>query len=257
MNENGYDQRKTEYERDLSRLRSFRDSRNLDSLEKFADEIEKKWSQIDGVSYFDLLLNVCNLLSSYSFNDYRRQISLAQKYAALALAKSDEIPLEIELKLLLFLPPDMEYQQGEREEDWAKQRTTRTRLWLRGWQRLSKEIDPDFDVDDLPKRNIAPPPGAASRAGVAPEHIKDPILRAEYEAAIAENEQKAQKYNWQYKLRRLDQMFSEKAEQSIVRAYSKPPFDLEELRRFLDTYITDEKKRLEILDAVRQNMPNA
>ncbi len=255
MSANISSQRETDYEQDLRLLQSFRETKNIDGLENFVEEIEKKWYSMDKARYFNLVLNTCTLLSSYAFKDYHREISLLQKYAILVLKKSDEMPLGMELKLLLLLPEPPGYPYAEiREEAWPKQRAYRTMLYLHGQQRLHKEIDPDFDFDDMPKRNIAPPLGTSSGSGVAPEHINDPTLRAEYEAAIAQNAQKASIYNWQHKLRQLERMFSPKAEQYIVQAYSTPPFNIEELEQLLETHNIGEENKLKILDSVRKRM---
>jgi hypothetical protein len=48
--------------------------------------------------------------------------------------------------------------------------------------------------------------------------------------------------------------FPKRAEQYIIRAYSKPPFDVEELKQYLDNYIADTKTKARILDAVTKNM---
>lgn len=247
-------EKKTEYERYLSLIQSFRDSRDLKGLERAADEINQKWDEFDGDNYFVLMLNICSQLCSYDFNEEGRELYMADKFAVLALEKSDKIPLEVEFEILSFLQPDYEdsplgkVKASERD----KQRANRVRLWLRAWQRLNNEIDPDFDFDDLPKVNI-PPPNTSLRAGVAPEDIKDPILRAEYEAAIRENARKAEAYNRQYKLRQLEQTFAGEAEQYIIDIFSKPPFNLEELERLLNTYITDKDIKARILSAVEQS----
>jgi hypothetical protein len=88
---------------------------------------------------------------------------------------------------------------------------------------------------------------------MAPEHIDDPKLRAEYDAAIEENRRKAQRYSEQYSLRQWLKRFPKTAEEYIIRAYSKPPFDVGELKGFLETYLDDEETRARILDAVTKN----
>jgi hypothetical protein len=247
----------TDYRKVISHIESFRDSKDLDSLEKFAGEIEVKWYRMNRIYYFDLILHICELFSSISFNDYDRQLSFTQKYANLALGKSGEIPLKIELHLLLHLQEDIEYLRGETKgEAWSRQRNRKAKMWFRGWHRLEQEIDPNFDFSDLPMENVIPPAGVDLRAGIAPEHIKDLKLRAEYEAAIAKNRQKAEAYNKQYKLRQLDKLFSPKAEQYIINAYSRSPFSLEELESYLELYIEDVETRSRILDAVKKKIAN-
>jgi hypothetical protein len=88
---------------------------------------------------------------------------------------------------------------------------------------------------------------------MAPEHIDNPKLRAEYETAIQENRQKAQRYSEQNRLHKWLKRFPKTAEEYIVRAYCKPPFDAGELKEFLETYIADEETKVRILDAVTKN----
>lgn len=244
-----------EYEKDLNLLESFANARDLNGLEKAGNDIEKKWGQRKEESYFALMLKICDLLNSIDFNDYGRQSSLIQKYATLALEKSETIPLEIELPLLLHLQEDVDYSKGVvKGVEWSKQRSRITKSWLSAWQRLEKEIDKNFDFNDLPERNIAPPLSTGLPSGIAPEDVEDPKLRAEYEAALAKNKQKAQNYSRQVKLRELDKLFSPRVEQYIISAYSKPPFDLEELKQYLDEYVTDKERSARILDAVKKKM---
>jgi len=48
--------------------------------------------------------------------------------------------------------------------------------------------------------------------------------------------------------------FPKRAEEYIIQAYSKPPFDLEELNHYLDVYIADTKTRERIINTVTENM---
>lgn len=69
--------------------------------------------------------------------------------------------------------------------------------------RLNEAIDPSFDSADVPNLNIEPPAATGLPAGVAPEAIADPSLRATYETSIARNQAKAAYYRRQVELRRL------------------------------------------------------
>ena len=125
---------------------------------------------------------------------------------------------------------------------------------MHAWKRLIDAIDPNWNPNDEPFLNIPLPEGISGEAGMAPEHIKDPNRRAEYEAAIEKNRQKAERYGEQYKLRNWLKRFPKRAEEYIIQAYSKPPFDVEELKQYLDKYISDTKTKTGIIDAVKKNM---
>ena len=115
-------------------------------------------------------------------------------------------------------------------------------------------IDPDWDPNETVYINVPLPPGVLGASGMSPEHIKDPVRRAEYEVAIKKNRQRAEGQIQQRRLRTWLQRFPKRAESYIIEAYSRPPFNLEELQQYLDQYLADEKTRTRITDAVTQNI---
>jgi hypothetical protein len=240
-----------EFNRDLSRLEALRSSRDINSLVAFADETEKKWSRRNGSHYGILMFNIINSFSTTNA-ERSRQTALTQKYALLALKRFEKIPVEIALPLITFLQVDVDTLEGSISKE--GHRREKVLLWFRGWQRLDGEIDKNFDVNDAPRGNISPPPNTGLPSGVAPSAIKDPKLRREYEIALAKNAEKTQYFHRQYKLRQLNQSFPKQAEQNIVSAYSKGHFDLEELKRFLETYISNLGARKRILDEVTRKV---
>ncbi|MHC4707514.1 MAG: hypothetical protein ACYS8I_10570, partial [Planctomycetota bacterium] len=139
-------------------------------------------------------------------------------------------------------------------EKWAQIRKRDVQVRLHAWKRLVNAIDPNWDANDLPFVNIMPPLATNLPSGVAPEAIKDPKLRAQYEAAIEKNRLKAERYNEQSGLRKWLRRFPPRAERYIVRAYSKPPYNPEELKQYLETYIETQPTKTRILNAVIENM---
>jgi hypothetical protein len=139
-------------------------------------------------------------------------------------------------------------------QEWTQQRKEDIQIRLHAWKRLTDAIDPTWDPNDLPLLNVPLPSGAEGMTGMSPKDINDPALRAKYEAAIEKNKQKAEKYSEQSKLRDWLKRFPKRAEEYIIQAYSKPPFDVEELKQYLDKYIADTKTKARILDAVTKNI---
>ena len=182
--------------------------------------------------------------------------SLSQKYALTALSKADTFSLELEIKILPFVAMDLAPRTKTDDVDsaWLKERAVKARLWLHAWQRLEREIDRNFNFDDRASLNVSPPEITVFPDGVTPEAIKDPTLRAQYQAAISANAEKAKKYDRQYMLRHLDKTFPAKAEQYIVRVYSQSPFNTEELKSYLNSYISDQNRRESILQQVAKNI---
>lgn len=250
---------KQEYRQELNRIKSLRKSlkpgpiNDLRSYEKFADEIQTAWNRKSKEHYALLMLELCKPLSSGRFNE-ERQYTLARKYALLGLAKPNQIPLETELELTGHVMTDMVTPRAPKDQEWAQQRRKDVQIRLHAWKRLIDAIDPKWDPKDLPLINVPLPPGVGGEAGGDPRYIEDPRIRAEYEEAIEKNKQKAERYIEQRRLRKWLKRFPPRAEIYIVRAYSKPPFNLQEQKQYLDNYLADEKTKARILDTVKKNM---
>lgn len=247
------------YERDVARIKALARSKDLAGLERLADEIEQTWRTATTAHYARLMLKVAETFMSEDFRD-RRQYDLARGYAALALEKIDParygaFPIDVEVKLLLHLQVDAEYDRGQvRGQEWAALRKRKALRWFRAWKRLTDGIDETWDPNDLPLSNIAPPAATGLPSGVAPRHIKDPKLRARYEAEIQRHARKARRNRTQALLRRLDRRFSPVAEVYIIQAYSKPPYRLSELEALLKAYVADDDRRARIVEGAARTM---
>lgn len=250
---------KQAYKQELNRIKSLRKSlkpgpvNDLKEYEKLADEIQGKWVGKNKEYYVSLMLEICKPLSSGRF-DEDRQFILARKYALLALSEPNQITIDMELELIEHVMTDMATPRAPKDQEWAQQRRKDVEIRLHAWKRLIDAIDTIWDPNDLPVSNVVPPLSTGLPSGVAPEAIKDPKLRAKYEAAIEENRQKAERYGEQYKLRKWLKRFPQGAERYIIQAYSKPQFNLEELKQYLKMYAIDEKTQARILDDIKKNM---
>jgi hypothetical protein len=201
------------------------------------------------------MLIICNIFSSHDFAaiDTSRQKTLARKYAKLALQSATNLSLHDEIGFVLCISSaqgDTVDQIRSEHEQWSKLREEDTRLWLHAWQRLIDEIDVKFDFRQTYQMYPDPPLGMVP--GVAPEAVKDPKLRAQYEAAIETNKQKAEKFVRQSELRDLDKYFSLLAENHLIAMYSTPPYNTGELKHYLDLYIVDKERKTKILKAVEE-----
>jgi len=252
---------KQEYGQELNRIKSLRKSfkpgpiNDINEYKKSADQIQDKWKKKNKEYYARLMWELCKPLSSGRFNN-ERQYDVARRYALSALAEPNEIPLEIELELIGHVMTDMITPRSPKGQDWVQRRMKDVEVRLHAWKRLTDTVDPNWDPNDMPFINVPLPQGVEGISGMAPNNIKNLKLRAEYEAAIEKNKQKAKRYSEQYGLRKWLKRFPPKAERYIVRAYSKPPFNVEELKRYLDNYIVDEKTKTRILNAVTKDMQN-
>jgi len=251
---------KQEYKQELNRIKSLRKSfrprpvNDLKEYEKFADEIQNKWNKKNKEHYARLMLEICGPLSSGDFKGNRPR-TLARKYALSVLETPDAVPLTLELELTGHVMTLMCTPYAPKGEDFAQGRKKDVQIRLHAWKRLIDAIDPNWDPnEEIWSPNAVGLNMGLPAGGIAPEGIKDPKLRAEYEAALQKNRQKIERHSQQRRLHDWLKRFPKRAEQYIIQAYSRPPFNLEELEKYLNQYIADKKIRARIIDAVTKNM---
>ncbi|MCP4612638.1 MAG: hypothetical protein GY845_28395 [Planctomycetes bacterium] len=250
---------KQAYRQELVHIKALRKSlksgpiNDLKSFEKFADEIQIKWSRLNKEHYARLILEVCKPLSSGRFDD-ERQYSLARKYALLALVKPNQIPLETELELTGHVITFMCTPYAPKGADFAQRRKKDVEIRLHAWKRLIDSIDPKWNPNEVPLSPNVVAGEMGLPGSVEPQAIEDPILRAEYKRAIEANMQKSEKYREQNRLHKWLKRFPRNAEPYIIQAYSKPPFNSKELKQYLDKYIADKKTKDKMLDSVKKNI---
>jgi hypothetical protein len=116
----------------------------------------------------------------------------------------------------------------------ARQRAGR--LWLAVLEAIDRNLDPKFDPKDVPAANVVPPTfkGITYPSGVDPTAIPDPAARAEYEAALNKNKEKADRYRFQNKLRRLDSRATAAAQTFFKRFYTTSAADQKEFDELLE-----------------------
>ncbi len=239
------------YAQTLGNIKAARESRDINQLKRLGDEIERTWSKLDAGSYASLMLEVCNALSSTNLND-DNQYLLEQKYASLVLNKQLQIPADVEAQLMLHLQEDIEYAKGQlTSEQWQERRLKKAELWLRTWQHLNTAIDPNFDFKDLPLENVPLPPGASGAAGMTPDKIQDPAIRARYQRAIDANNKKTETFRIQSVLFKTREIYRERMKAYLIRSYSRPPENIKELEAILKKYFVDENTRTSLLNAVK------
>jgi len=250
---------KAGYHKDMGRILSFHKSKDFGGLQELVEEIERKWGPRSGEYYLDLMATACEMLTTVDFRS-GRQGPLGQKYALLTLTRPGPIPLDKEWKLVFCLRQHFDYEKGAvKGEEWSKQRTERARLWFRAWQRLEREIEPDFNPKDRPPAQIPPPPGLGIRAGAPlppPQAIRDPKVRKQYEEALEEHRKKQEAYARQVELHDLAKRYLQKAEQYVIATYSSPPFNQPELQQYLADHGISQDARARILKEVDRRTTN-
>jgi hypothetical protein len=181
-------------------------------LVDYAAQVEA-WHRTDTpLCYATLSLEMAHLFAEDGRSDDQMR-QLEQHYAELGLSVADKIPVTLELYLVehLRLRPVV----TDDEVGWH-----RAALWAHAWHRIEAETITDFNFDDLPLINVAPPHGPSPMAaGMAPERISDPRQRAVYEEAIAENKKKTEVSNTQLILRRITPKFIVELEHYFVESF--------------------------------------
>jgi hypothetical protein len=238
------------FEEDNRRLIELR-SRSFDELLALATQMEIKWRRIDWNQYARIMIRICSEISNRSVHDPRLRKE-SERFARIALSHSAMFLWEHQSDLVGALGSRV----SPAADDWLRERREKAGLWLQAWQRLDKEFDPTFDINDRKNRplmRVFPPDETRLPAGTPPSAIKDPKARAQYEAALAENKRKAQRANKQFPLIAHGPSFRARAEHVLIYLYSQPPFRNNELRQYLEMYIRDTPARKRILDAVEKN----
>jgi hypothetical protein len=219
------------YKDTLARLRVLRETGTLADFINEGDEIERQWGANGGNNYGLLFRELVSVLQSSRVSGENPGASeLSQKYAVTALKKADSFDLETEWFLLTYLQYPLKPPAEDSPE--IRKRPEMVRLWLHALHRLESEKDKNFDPDDTGTMNVVPPQGAGP-AGMSPEMIKDPKLRAEYEKAIDENNKKIRYRNHQFQLRRHGPIIIREAIEDISKMYTKSPSDMAELTELM------------------------
>jgi hypothetical protein len=224
----------------------------LKYLEKLGERTENTWKAIDKEKYAQIMLELAGTLASSDFGD-KRQYYLSKGFALGALQVRDAIPLDLECNLVRYahqnVGPDG---KALPETEWPPIRKSYAQALLHAWQRVEKTIDVNWDPDDMGVRHVLPPGGVGFIGGASPDMIKDPQLRAEYEAAVLANKKKLDHNSEQIRARRLRQYWIPGAERSLFYAYSKLPDGSAELQALLEQYnVGDADRRAEIVQAVK------
>lgn len=248
-----------DFKRDADRVAIARRSGDLTTFKTLGDSLEQKWRSKNKQQYSELMLKLCEPITSGQFSG-KSGDDLARKYASSGLSMPDAISVEIEARLAEQMvtnagkPPDAPV-----GPDWAANRRADVSARLHAWQRIDDEIGPPLDPKDAPTDYVYPPKGSVPHypvpvAGVSPQAIKDPKLRAEYEAAIAVNKKKQDRFVRHHQLEQLRDQFVSWAEKYIVETYSRPPLDTKELGELLNAYNVAQDTKQRILDEVAKKI---
>lgn len=241
-----------EFQKDMNRIAILTESRDMERLLQFSADLEKKWAK-NIVAHSRLLAEISNSLSTYDFRDSRQYI-YSVAFAKRVLKNSDDLDAQLEYEMISKLQSTSAYFSGvEPQEKWQSDRAERIRLILHLWNRVRNNIERSFDTEDIKNRPMGniPVPGPYT-AGIRPEDIKEPDIRVRYIEAIAANKSKAERYNLQVQLQKLDKVLPQFVERVFVEFYSLEPNKIKELEANMRLFGLATETRQRILDSVKQ-----
>jgi hypothetical protein len=116
--------------------------------------------------------------------------------------------------------------------------------WLALVALIDKNLDPNFNPQDVPSVSVIPPRvgNVAYPPGADPKLIGDPQARQQYEAALKKNKEHAEQYRIQTWLRRFDQSLSPKVERFVRMSYTTVPGDQREVNETVKKLIKNPQR---------------
>lgn len=108
--------------------------------------------------------------------------------------------------------------------------------WLAILERLKRDLDPEFDPANPPRRRVTPPPtasGAQLPPGVNPDDIKDPEARQVYIAAIKQNAERIAAFGRNSKLYQAHAVIIERAPPSISDTHQTLGLPIEDIEAMI------------------------
>ena len=249
-----------EYQQDVETLRALATTEDLGGLLSAINSMERKWLPADKQTYYSILSEACGELTSndFGFSNISRQQTAAEKYAMDALNNGALLPLGMRayfVEHLTYVPGHGI--SGVTGNDWAHLRSERAELWLRTWQQISQQGKDHSSIvlvkPQMPPRKFTSQ--IVSNNGVVdPNKITDTAERAKYMAALKKYQNNYQLMQEQQVIGRIGENFFPLATKNIISEYSSPPYDSQELKRLLDTYVDDAATKQKILDQVAKNI---
>lgn len=252
-----------QYREDYLNIIALGKAKNLDGLLRFADRLDDRRNDTSLEKYGKLIHKI--FVSMANDFDETNLVEISRRSAtALAFFEEEyakEVPpesLDPYLNLqgwCLFSKYGGGYYYHRRnltDAAWVEMRHDIMTSWLKVWQRIEKSLDPNWDPKASISMSADPPNGGM--IGMSPDGIKDPALRAQYEAAIQEHAERNQWLWVQHKLHMLREQLAHGLEIIFGEMYSTPPMGHVELQGFLNIYLKDSEAKARFLKAVEVKM---
>lgn len=191
----------SEYYESFSRVLDAESRGDLQSVLNSLEDVERRWGKVGGKFYGLFFRRTLGgpMMGIKLPAPNNRLEKIRETFARKALEKADTFDYSVEWNLLGFLPSK---EMKDHADSHRQERLSNLKLWIHLIKRIQVERDSNFNSMDLPSLSVAPPPvgNQPSVPGISPNDIKDVKIKKAYEEAIRENNEKAEKFNFQYRL---------------------------------------------------------
>lgn len=229
---------------------------DLDGLLQEAERIEAEWPSRDVCHYAELMQVVCAKLNNRWDLLPNGKADIAS-LAARALEKrkspgGDAFPVEAEYLLLCQVQPIRDYKnRALRPESKHAERRAQLVRYLEVLRRCESLRGTAPDPNQMLLKNVPPPAETHLPPGIAPEAIEDPALRAEYEAALRANSERARKAIDHRRLADTTERVMKGVSEFVSYAFCRTDADVAELEQLVSEYVTVEAHKRALLAAPR------
>jgi hypothetical protein len=206
--------------------------------------------------YVHACYEISTSLTSDNLGNARFEI--CQKIIAGCLPYIDAVPVELAMDVVGQMSYSLDLDAKPlTDQSFPAYRNAFVEHRLRVWKRILAGIDPTWDAND-PKNAVylnMSPPGYNGPGGIAPEAIKEPNIRQEYERMLAENAKRACKNSEQLTATRNRERWLGYLQKDMASMYGRAPVseqDWEMLKAYLRIYVADAKLRQELYDRCRK-----
>ena len=224
---------------------------------------ETNWQKNDYLGYFDKMTNLCQKISNrrdVSAADYMLFLENASKVVLkpypVVQPQSDAFANYERIASMLVPETLVGIQTTPETFSALRSRNTRLLVIVLSKARAAKIVNwkpkPAF-------RNIEPPinPGHQHLfAGMDPADIKNPEARAAYEKALADNDKAADERSEQMAIAQILEDTVPEAEQYLIKAYSRNPFNDAELAEYMALGGFDAKSTSKVIDEEHRQAGN-
>jgi DnaJ-domain-containing protein 1 len=236
---------------------------SFSDVQKYADALDAAWKDREAKYYGEITLAMIQVVRTVVGDPVDlhtatiEHMVLGERVARRALNNRKDIPIYLQVQLADAITVHPCFLAGEsptpaeKDADLQQKASLVLSILTDFEAAIDRKYDPNNPANH-PWRNLPLPKGVSVRPDGTPGEIKDPVLRAQYEAAVAENRKKAEKLRLQDELRTLDEDFVPWCEKLLVDLYKGRPDAAKELGALFEKSHTPQKYSEKILQMLEE-----